>query len=85
MEKTMAEITAEYPEGKRNAEMSLVRMLSEKRSWVDYVEITNALDNIRRHAGSMDEERKLLASSGQTSEAIQESPHADEFIRQTHP
>lgn len=66
---TSQEITGEYPAGKRSAEMVLVEMLTEKRSWADYTVITSALWNLRHHAGSMESERTLLSSAGQAQEA----------------
>lgn len=54
------EIKAEYPQGQRHIEMTLVKMLSEKRSWNDIREIHTALWNIRSHAKSMKEEQKKL-------------------------
>ena len=56
----MPEIKLEYPEGKRSAEMILVRMLNDKRSWHDYMEITQALWSIRFRAESMKKERDTL-------------------------
>lgn len=56
----MPEIVKEYPEGQRSAEMVLVRMLTERRSWADYMEISQALWNIRFHADSMRKEHDLL-------------------------
>ena len=58
----MPVIKKEYPEGQRRAEMILVRMLTEHRSWADYMEITQALWRIRYHADSMKKERDHLTA-----------------------
>lgn len=61
----MNAINKEYPEGLRRSEMVLVKMLSESRSWADYMEITDALWNLRFHAQSMRKEHEMLtADSG---------------------
>ncbi len=66
----MPEITKEYPEGRKSLEMALVKMLSDKRCWLDYVAIGNALHNIRMHAESMEKERdKVCASAVESSAA----------------
>ena len=58
-------LTKEYPEGQRQAEMVLVQMLCETRSWADYTAITDALWRLRFHAKGMQKERELLtADSG---------------------
>lgn len=49
----MPEIKKEYPEGQRSAEMVLVNMLIEKRSWADYMKIKQALCNLRFHAADL--------------------------------
>lgn len=51
-------LTIEYPLGKCRAEMLLVEMLQTGRSWFDYMEIIEALSNLRRHIKSMEDERK---------------------------
>lgn len=54
----MNEIKKEFPEGKRQIEMVLVKMLRETRSWDDFMQIGDALWNIRRHAESMQKEQE---------------------------
>lgn len=56
----MPTIQKEYPEYKASIEMELVRMLQEKRAWVDVVDIAKALKNVRRHAKDMQDEQELL-------------------------
>lgn len=41
-------------------EMVLVKMLRERRSWSDYMEIADALWNVRRHAESMKKEHDMM-------------------------
>ena len=65
----MPKIKSEYPEGQRSAEMTLVEMLQEKRSWADYMEIANALWNLRYRAKLMKDEDKMLRSSASQCEA----------------
>ena len=52
----MPEIKEEIPEGRRNTEMILVRMLKKHRSWVDVVDITAALWRVGFIADSIEEE-----------------------------
>ncbi len=59
----MPEIKIEYPKGMRFAEMTLVRMLAEKRCWNDYIEIYGALHNLRHHAKSMQDEQRHLVTN----------------------
>ena len=54
----MNEIKKEFPEGKRQIEMVLVKMLRETRSWDDFMQIGDALWNIRQHAESMQKEQE---------------------------
>ena len=54
----MNEIKKEFPEGKRQIEMVLVKMLRETRSWDDFMQIGDALWNIRRHAESKQKEQE---------------------------
>ncbi len=65
----MAKIEKEYPEGLRSAEMALVRMLRDKRSWNDYMEITQALWNIRFHADQMRKEQSFLCGERDPEDA----------------
>lgn len=58
----MNAIKKEYPEGLRRSEMVLVEMLRESRSWADYMEITDALWNLRFHAQSMQKEHEMLTA-----------------------
>jgi len=59
-----------YPAGRLSAERILIAMLREKRSWQDYIDITQALWNLRFIADQMKKERDLLFedSSQDTSE-----------------
>ncbi len=67
----MSEIHKEYPEGQHQAEIVLVEMLREKRSWCDYVAITDALWRIRFNAKRMQKEHEILFgnSAGKCKEA----------------
>ena len=56
----MPVIRKEYPEGLRSAEMVLVQMLREKRSWQDHMDIKDALWNLRFNAKSMQKERDMI-------------------------
>jgi len=61
----------EYPKGRGRAEMLLVRMLQEQRSWDDIQRITDALWNIRFHADNMKKEHDLLhEDSGCSEQAV---------------
>ncbi len=55
-------MTKEYPEGQRVAEMALVKMLRDRRSWDDYTEIVQALLNLRFQAKSMQKEQSLITA-----------------------
>lgn len=49
-----------YPKGIDSIEMALVEMLNEHRSWHCYQRIASALQNVRRHAASMQRERDMM-------------------------
>jgi len=68
----MPEIKVEYPKGKRSAEMVLVQMLRDKRGWLDYMDITQALWNLRFHADSMKKERDRICSDSSRKEIQEE-------------
>ena len=56
---------SEYPQGLALAEMRLVRMLKERRSWADYMDIVDAIGNLHIHAKSMQEEHDHLCGGDQ--------------------
>lgn len=58
----MNEINKEIPEGRRSAEMTLVRMLKKHMSWVDVVDITTALWRIGFIADSLEKEHRRFQS-----------------------
>ena len=64
----MPELKLEYPSGVRSTEMLLVEMLTERRSWADYMKISRALSNLRLHAKSMEREREHLNPSAGSCE-----------------
>lgn len=73
----MNHIDKEYPEGLRRSELVLVRMMRESRSWSDYMEITDALWNLRCHAESMRKEHEhLTADSGDACQQAMPLPNA---------
>ena len=61
----MNEIKKEIPAGKRQLEMVLVKMLRETLSWDDFMQIGDALWNIRQHATSMQNEQEHLSGAEQ--------------------
>ena len=54
----------DYPQGLRNAEMTLVRMLKQQRSWADIMDITDAIWRIQFIAEQMQKERDVLYGVG---------------------
>ena len=76
----MRALKKEYPEGQRITEMVLVKMLKEKRCWADYLEITQALYNIRFHAESMKKEQSMVNADTNCG-AVADAPDAPESIR----
>ena len=69
----MNAINKEYPEGQKRAEMILVRMLRDHRSWSDHMEIVDALWNLRFHAKSMRDEQNMFSESAACQQRAEES------------
>jgi len=65
----MSELKKEYPEGLSGIEMMLVRMMTEKRSWNDYRDISTALWQIQFTARNMQKEQAHLFPDSSSQEA----------------
>ena len=76
----MPEIKIEYPKAQQFIEMTLVDMLTEKRCWNDINKISDALHNVRKHAKSMQEERRMFCEkeqAGNTKKAPQPTKQSE--------
>ena len=73
----MDNFNKEILEGRRNAEMNLVRLLKKHRSWADVLDISAALWRVGFIADCMESERHMFHKNGGDTEVCHDTKAAN--------